>query len=120
MIPQLGFAEIIILGLLALIVVGPKDLPRMMKAIGQFLARLRSLGQEFKSAFDEMGQAAEMEELRKEIEELKKLGKLENLSEEAFGEDMVALDRDLRDGTRLENPKSSPDTQKSDKPEDKD
>ncbi len=95
----------IVLALLAIIVVGPKDLPKLMRSIGQFMAKIRSLGNEFKSAFDEMGEAAEMAELRKEIEELKAMGKLENLIDEDLGEDMRALDAELREGTSLDNPK---------------
>jgi len=106
MIPQPGFMEMMIVVLLAIVVVGPKDLPKLMRSIGQFFAKIRALGQEFKTAFDEMGHAEEMAELRKEIEDLKKMGKLSNLSDEALEEDMRELDRDLRAGTDLNNPKT--------------
>ena len=106
MLPQIGFAEMLVLALIAIIVVGPKDLPKLMRSLGQFMARMRALGQEFKNAFDDMGAEAEMAELRREIEELKKLGKLENLSDEAFAEDMRALDDELREGTDLASPKT--------------
>ena len=105
MIPQIGFAEMMILGLLAIIVVGPKDLPKLMRSLGNFMARIRAMGQEFKDAFDDMGAAEEMAELRKEIEDLKSMGKLSNLSDEAFAEDMRALDADIREGTDLASPK---------------
>ncbi len=107
MIPQIGFAEMIVLALLAIIVVGPKDLPKLMRSMGRFMARIKALGQEFRNAFDEMGEAEEMAELRREIEELKSMGKLSNLSDEAFEEDMRNLDRDIRESTSLDNPKSS-------------
>ncbi len=124
MIPQIGFAEMMVLALLAIIVVGPKDLPKLMRTIGGLMARIRAMGQEFKDAFDDMGADAEMAELRKEIEDLKKMGKLSNLSDEAFAEDMRALDDDLREGTDLSSPKAPapesispiPDTAKADKP----
>lgn len=108
MIPQIGFAEMLVLGLLAIIVVGPKDLPKLMRAVGNFMARIRAMGQEFKDAFEDMGAAQEMAELRKEIEDLKSMGKLSNLSDEAFAEDMRALDDDLRAGTDLSSPKTEP------------
>ena len=106
MLPQIGFAEMLVLALIAIVVVGPKDLPKLMRSLGQFMAHMRALGQEFKNAFDDMGAEAEMAELRREIEELKKLGKLENLSDEAFAEDMRALDDELREGTDLASPKT--------------
>jgi len=44
MIPQFGFAEMIVLALLAIIVVGPKDLPKLMRTMGQFMAKVRAMG----------------------------------------------------------------------------
>lgn len=101
MIPQIGFAEMLLIAILALIVVGPKDLPAMMRKAGNFFGKIKSMGQEFKDAFNQIGADDEMAELRREIDELKSLGKLSNLSDEAFEEDMRALDRDLKDGTDL-------------------
>jgi len=106
MIPQIGFAEMLVLALLAIIVVGPKDLPKLMRTVGGFMARIRAMGQEFKDAFDDMSAEAEMEELRREIDELKSMGKLSDLSDEAFEDDMRRLDSDLRDGTDLSSPKA--------------
>ncbi len=106
MIPQIGFAEMLVLALLAIIVVGPKDLPKLMNNIGRFMARIRALGQEFKNAFDDMGAEAEVAELRKEIEELKKMGKISDLSDEDLAAEMREIDRDLREGTDLSSPKT--------------
>lgn len=107
MIPQIGFAEMMVLALLAIIVVGPKDLPKLMRTVGGFMAKIRGMGQELKDAFEDMGAEQEMAELRREIDDLKNLGKLSNLSDEAFAEDMRALDDDLREGTDLSNPKTT-------------
>ncbi|MGJ8563491.1 MAG: Sec-independent protein translocase protein TatB [Alphaproteobacteria bacterium] len=111
MIPQIGLAEMVVLMLLAIIVVGPKDLPKLMRTVGGFMAKLRGMGQELKDAFEDMGAAQEMAELRKEIDDLKNMGKLSNLSDEAFADDMRALDSDLREGTDLSSPKT-PDAEK--------
>ena len=54
MLPSLGFNEIIILGILALIVVGPKDLPLLFRKIGRWTAKLRGMAQEFRTGFDEL------------------------------------------------------------------
>ena len=69
--PGIGGLEILVIGLLALIVVGPKDLPLMMRKVGQFLARARAMANEFRSSFDEMARQAELDELRKEVEALR-------------------------------------------------
>ena len=99
----------LILAILALVVVGPKDLPKMMRTAGRFIGRIKMMGQEFKDAFSEMGAEEEMADLRREIDELKSLSKLED---EELAEQMRALDRDLRDGidpaeTKIEAPEKS-------------
>jgi len=100
MIPQLGFAEMLIIAVLALVVVGPKDLPKMMRTAGRFMAKIKMMGQEFKDAFNQIGEDEELASLREEIDELKAMGQMSNLSDEAFEEDMRALDDDLRDVTK--------------------
>jgi len=106
MIPQIGFGEMVVLALLAIIVVGPKDLPKLLRSIGQFMAKVRAMGQEFKDAFDDMDADDEIAAMRKEIESLKNLGKLENLSDGKFADEMRALDSDIREATDMSSPKS--------------
>ena len=126
MLPQLGFAEMIVLALLAIIVVGPKDLPKLMRSFGNFMAKVRGLGQEFKDAFDEMGAEDEIAEMRKELEDLKKMGSVDNLTGGLEGE-MRALDKDLREAVNPKpnsNPKTTsldttPELESGQKPESK-
>ncbi|PHR58242.1 MAG: twin-arginine translocase subunit TatB [Robiginitomaculum sp.] len=113
MIPQIGFAEMLLIAVLALVVVGPKDLPVMMRKAGQWMGKIKMLGQEFKDAFSQIADDDELKELRREIDELKSMGQLSNLSDEAFEEDMRALDRDLREGVELNTENDS--TKPSDK-----
>jgi len=105
MIPQFGFAEIIVLALLAIIVVGPKDLPKLMRTLGSFMAKIRAMGQEFKEAFNDMDADDEITQMRKEIEELKNLGKIENLVGDDITSEMRELNSDLREATDLSSPK---------------
>jgi sec-independent protein translocase protein TatB len=107
MIPQFGFAEIIVLALLAIIVVGPKDLPKLMRTLGGFMGKVRAMGQEFKDAFEDMDAEDEIAQMRKEIEELRELGKIENLVGDDIQNEMRELDADLRDATDMSSPKGS-------------
>jgi sec-independent protein translocase protein TatB len=68
MLPGLSFEHIIILGVIALVVVGPKDLPLLLRKMGQWTARLRAMAQEFRTGFDELARQAELDELKKEVE----------------------------------------------------
>ncbi len=71
LVPQFGFLELILIAVIALIVVGPRDLPRMMRQAGRMVAKAKSMAAEFTTAFDQMARETEMEELRKEIDALK-------------------------------------------------
>jgi sec-independent protein translocase protein TatB len=72
MLPSLGFNEILILGVLALVVVGPKDLPLLFRKLGRWTAKLRGMAQEFRTGFDELARQAELDELKREVEALKR------------------------------------------------
>ncbi|MBL8559806.1 MAG: twin-arginine translocase subunit TatB [Hyphomonadaceae bacterium] len=72
MLPGLGFSEVLILGVIALLVVGPKDLPLMLRKLGRQMARLRGLAAEFRTGFDELARQAELDELKKEVEALRR------------------------------------------------
>jgi sec-independent protein translocase protein TatB len=72
MLTDLSGYHIIILIVVALIVVGPKDLPKMLRKAGQFMNRMRGMANEFRSSFDEMARQSELEDLRKEVEAMRK------------------------------------------------
>jgi len=64
---DIGWTELLFLGVLAILVVGPKDLPRMMRTIGQYTAKIRGAAREFQRSFDEMARESELDELRKQL-----------------------------------------------------
>jgi sec-independent protein translocase protein TatB len=72
MLPEAGATELIFLAAVALIVVGPKDLPALLRKVGQFTAKMRGLAAEFRSSFDELARQSELDELRREVEALRR------------------------------------------------
>jgi sec-independent protein translocase protein TatB len=64
--------HIILLLIVALVVVGPKDLPKLLHMLGKWAGKARAMAGEFRKSFDEMARQTELDELRKEIEALKK------------------------------------------------
>lgn len=82
MLPSLGFQEILLIGVLALVVIGPKDLPLMLRKLGRFTARLRGMAQEFRTGFDELARQAELDELKREVEALRRSTNLNSLANE--------------------------------------
>ena len=69
--PGIGGLEILVIGLVALLVVGPKDLPVLLRKVGKAMAKARAMANEFRSSFDEMARQSELDELRKEVEALR-------------------------------------------------
>src|ERR1700748_1119263 len=68
---DLSWSHIVILLIVALVVVGPKDLPRLMRIVGQWTGKARAMANEFRKSFDDMARQAELDELRKEIDNLR-------------------------------------------------
>ena len=72
MLPEVGMTELLVIAIVALIVVGPKDLPVLLRRFGQFMAKLRGMASEFRASFDEMARQSELDELRKEVEAMRR------------------------------------------------
>ena len=70
--PGIGGLEILVIGLLALIVVGPKDLPVLMRKVGQAMAKARAMANDFRASFVEMARQSVLDELRKEVDALRR------------------------------------------------
>ena len=71
MFTDLSWSHILLLLVVTLVVVGPRDLPKVMRKVGQWTAKARSMADQFRASFDEMARQSELDELRKEIEELR-------------------------------------------------
>ena len=63
--------KLLIIGLVALVVIGPKDLPRVLRQVGQMVARLRKMAGEFQGQFMEAMKEADLQDLRAEVAKLK-------------------------------------------------
>ena len=69
--PGIGGSEWFIIGLVALLVVGPERLPGLLRQLGKMVAKARGMANEFRASFDEMARQSELDELRKEVEALR-------------------------------------------------
>ncbi len=71
MLPEVGVPELLVIAAIALIVVGPKDLPVLLRKVGRFVAHMRGMAAEFRASFDELARQSELDELRKEVEAMR-------------------------------------------------
>ncbi len=61
---DLGWIELAVVAVIALMVIGPKDLPKVLRTLGQWTRRLRSLARDFQGHVDDMIRESELEDLR--------------------------------------------------------
>ncbi|MEO0939669.1 MAG: Sec-independent protein translocase protein TatB [Pseudomonadota bacterium] len=64
---DLGFAELLIIGIVALIVVGPKDLPVMFRKVGQFVGKMKGMAREFSSAMNQAADETGVRDIQKSL-----------------------------------------------------
>lgn len=68
---EISWSELLILGLVTLLMVGPKDLPRFLNMLGKQLGVVRRHANEFRAVFDQAMREAELDELQKEVRDLR-------------------------------------------------
>ena len=102
MLPEIGASELLVIAVVALIVVGPKDLPGLLRKLGQWMAKLRGMAAEFRSSFEEMARQSELDELRQQVQALR-TGQIEEIAALRANEAQVTevfqeIGADLKDG----------------------
>ena len=67
MLFDIGWSELLLIGVVALVFIGPKDLPRALRVAGYWVGRARTLSREFQSSIDQMIRDAELDEIRQDL-----------------------------------------------------
>lgn len=70
---DIGWTELLIIAVVAIIVVGPKDLPRMLRSLGRTAGQLKRTANEFREQFDDALRESELDELRTTMDDVKDL-----------------------------------------------
>jgi sec-independent protein translocase protein TatB len=67
----IGYTELVVIALVAIIVIGPKDLPRVLRGLGRMTTKMRSMAREFQGHMDAAMKEAGLDEVKKEIQTIK-------------------------------------------------
>jgi sec-independent protein translocase protein TatB len=67
---DIGWSELVLIGIIALVVIGPKELPGVLRMMGQWMTKIRRMASEFQGQFNEAMREAEMADLKKQVEQI--------------------------------------------------
>jgi sec-independent protein translocase protein TatB len=69
---DIGWSELAVIAVVALVVIGPKDLPKVLRTVGYWMRKVRTIASEFQSSIEQMAREADLDDLRKQVEEANK------------------------------------------------
>ena len=98
MVPGVGGGELVVIAIVALVVVGPKDLPKLLRQLGRFVGKMRAMADDFRQSFDDMARQSELDDLRKEVEALR-TGQSVPIIDDVKSQ-MKAIEGDINSGLR--------------------
>ena len=70
---DIGWSELLVIAVVAIVVIGPKDLPRAMRTVGHWTAKMKRMAREFQNQFNEAIREAELDGVKKDVEALAKI-----------------------------------------------
>lgn len=116
MMIDLSWSEILVIAIVLIVVVGPKDLPRLLRSFGKTMSTVRSMAGDFRKQFDEALKEAELEDLKSLADDARKLNpaseikKALNPMEQAAKDVRAGLDKAMKPATPIsaEKPASTP------------
>lgn len=103
---DIGWQELFIIGLVTIIVIGPKDLPRVLRMVTLGMRKVRGMARDFQDGIEDLAREAELHELRKEIEKASS----DDLEQElqSIADPAREVEQSMRDiGSSLDEPAST-------------
>ena len=94
---DIGWSELVLIGVVALVAIGPKELPGVLRMVGQWMGKARKMAAEFQGQFQEAMREAEMADLKKSFDEVK-----EAAAGFTSGGLMTSLQKDVSDALRVD------------------
>jgi sec-independent protein translocase protein TatB len=95
---DIGWSELVLIAVVALIAIGPKELPGVLRMVGQWMGKARKMAAEFQGQFQEAMREAEMADLKKSFDEVK-----EAATGFAGNNVMTSLQKDVSSALRIDD-----------------
>jgi sec-independent protein translocase protein TatB len=96
---DIGWSELVVIAVVALIAIGPKELPGVLRMVGQWMGKARKMAAEFQGQFQEAMREAEMADLKKSFDEVREAAS--GLT--SGGGLMTSLQKDVTDALRIDD-----------------
>src|ERR1700754_3792010 len=97
---DIGWSELVLIGVVALIAIGPKELPGVLRTVGQWMGKARKMAAEFQGQFQEAMREAEMADLKKSFDEVREAAS--GLTSTGSGL-MTSLQKDVTESLRIDD-----------------
>jgi sec-independent protein translocase protein TatB len=95
---DIGWSELVVIAVVALIAIGPKELPGVLRMVGQWMSKARKMAGEFQGQFQEAMREAEMADVKKSFDEIK-----DTATGFASGNVMTSLEKDVGNALRIDD-----------------
>ena len=94
---DIGWSELVVIGVVALIAIGPKELPGVLRMVGQWMGKARKMASEFQGQFNEAMREAEMADVKKAFDDVK-----DAASDFSKNNIMTSLTKDVSDAMTVD------------------
>lgn len=95
---DIGWSEMIVIGVVALIAIGPKELPGVLRMAGQWIGKAKRMASDFQGQFQEAMREAEVADIKKQFDEVK-----ETASSFASGNALTSTVKDVEEALKLDS-----------------
>ena len=79
---DIGWTELLVIAVVAIVVIGPKDLPRAMRLVGQWTGKMKRMARDFQGQFNQAMREAELDGVKKQVEAIGKIDPLAGVRKE--------------------------------------
>ncbi|MEP0320636.1 Sec-independent protein translocase protein TatB [Bauldia litoralis] len=100
---DLGWTELLVVAVVAIVIVGPKDLPRALRAVGKYTGKARRMAGDFQRQFNEAVREADLDDVKKSVTDIGKIDPLGDIRKE-MSKAEAGIKSDLQKATKLDTP----------------